>query len=135
MLRHPFHMRHATTAAVVLAVAAAGCSSSSTSPNPIPTHDVTIVPGASAMTTGAFTPNPLTKSLAASGKVVWFNNDGSGGVYSGGEAHHLVSDNGVFDLGVQNPGTTASFTFTAAGNYPYHCSIHPNMVGTVTITP
>ena len=30
-------------------------------------------------------------------------------------------------------GDTYSFTFTAAGTYPYHCSIHPNMVGTIVI--
>ena len=86
------------------------------------------------MTTGAFTPNPFSKSLATSGKVTWFNND-FGGAYGGGTQHHLVSDNGVFDLGAQNPQQTASFTFTAAGTYPYHCAIHPNMVGTITITP
>jgi plastocyanin len=24
--------------------------------------------------------------------------------------------------------------FTTAGTYAYHCSIHPNMTGTVTVT-
>jgi plastocyanin len=24
-------------------------------------------------------------------------------------------------------------TFPAAGSFPYHCSIHPGMVGTVTV--
>jgi plastocyanin len=120
----------ATLAAVVLA----GCSSS-TSPVTTATGDISIVPNASTMTTGAFTPNPLSKSLAVSGKVTWANNDAVTGPYGGGTQHHIVSDNGVFDLGVMNPQQTVSFTFTAAGSYAYHCAIHPNMVGTVTITP
>jgi plastocyanin len=27
-----------------------------------------------------------------------------------------------------------SHTFTEAGNYPYYCALHPNMVGTVVVT-
>ena len=41
-----------------------------------------------------------------------------------------------------NPGdvpTTASTTvkrqFTTAGTYDYHCSIHPQMTGSITVTP
>ena len=122
-------------AAAAAAVTFAAACSSSTSPSSTPTGDVTIVPNASTMTTGAFTPNPFSKSLATSGKVTWVNADVTTGPYGGGTQHHMVSDNGVFDLGVMNPQQTVSFTFTAAGNYPYHCAIHPNMVGTITITP
>ena len=28
-----------------------------------------------------------------------------------------------------------SFTFTGAGSIAYHCSIHPSMTGTITVTP
>jgi plastocyanin len=33
-----------------------------------------------------------------------------------------------------NPGQTFSFTFTEEGNYPYFCTLHPNMVGTVIVS-
>ncbi|MEO5883897.1 MAG: cupredoxin domain-containing protein [Candidatus Limnocylindrales bacterium] len=29
---------------------------------------------------------------------------------------------------------TGSLTFGAAGDYPYHCKIHPNMVGTIKVS-
>ena len=32
-------------------------------------------------------------------------------------------------------GETFTFTFTTAGVYPYHCTIHPTMVGTITVNP
>ena len=31
------------------------------------------------------------------------------------------------------PGASFSKTFTSAGSFPYHCTIHPGMVGTVTV--
>jgi plastocyanin len=31
-------------------------------------------------------------------------------------------------------GGTQSFTFEEAGEFPYYCTLHPNMVGTVIVT-
>ncbi len=31
-------------------------------------------------------------------------------------------------------GASAGLTFSAAGDYPFHCRIHPNMVGTIKVT-
>jgi len=98
------------------------CSDDNNNP---PAADVTITTGASTKTTTAFDPNPFTKSLATSGQVTWVNADGV--------EHDLESDSPLFDFDM-SAGATHSFTFTAAGTYPYHCSIHPNMVGTIVIT-
>jgi plastocyanin len=32
------------------------------------------------------------------------------------------------------PGQTFEHTFTEAGQYPYYCALHPNMVGTVSVS-
>ncbi len=50
-----------------------------------------------------------------------------------GFAHQLVGDNGEFDSGTMAAGATFSFTFKTAGTITYHCSIHPQMKGTVIV--
>ena len=112
-------------AGIAIIAGTAACSDNNSNP---PAADVSITSGASTKTTTAFDPNPFTKSLATSGQVTWVNNDGV--------QHDLESDTGgVFDTGDISPNGTVSHTFTVAGTYAYHCSIHPNMVGTIVITP
>lgn len=76
----------------------------------------------------AFLPGDIT--VPAGTAVIWTNNDSS--------AHTVTSLSGApvaFDSGVLNPGATFSYTFTQPGIYPYHCRIHPWMLGNVTVTP
>lgn len=126
-----------TTITMALAIVA-GCGSDSTSPQPTPqSGDITIVKGASLMTTTAFSPNPKTISLADGGEVRWVNSDG-GSVYGGGTevAHQIMSDDAAFDTSEPfSPGQSYTIILGAAGTYHYHCNIHPNMVGTITVTP
>ena len=135
-------------ASILLGVTA-GCSSNTTgtstsnAPPPTPTTaDITIVQGASTMTTGAF--NPDTKTVALNGgasvSVRWVNEDiTSSGGYGGGTTavtHHIVSDDGTsFDTGLIDGNQTSTKALTAAGTYHYHCAIHPNMVGSVVVNP
>ena len=127
----------------------AGCSSSTTSPSsqnappPTPTaNDISIVIGASTMTTTAFSPDPKTVALGGAPNVTirWVNRDiSSSGGYMGGStatSHHIASDNGAFATSpVLGGNATYAITLSAAGTYTYHCMIHPNMVGTITVTP
>jgi plastocyanin len=104
------------------------------------TNDIDIPVGASGLTTAAFSPNPKVVSLGgnASVSVRWVNKDITGGDYTTGTAtaHNIASDNGAFAMsGTLGGNGTFSTSFTAAGSYPYHCAIHPNMVGTVTVNP
>jgi hypothetical protein len=41
---------------------------------------------------------------------------------------------GAFDSGAVQPGQSYSFTFDKPGTYTYHCEIHPDMTGTVTVS-
>ncbi|HEU4955565.1 MAG TPA: plastocyanin/azurin family copper-binding protein [Gemmatimonadales bacterium] len=126
-----------TPIAIALALAA-GCGSDSTSPQPTPeSGDITIVKGASLMTTTAFSPNPKTISLADGGQVRWVNADGGSSVYGGGTAtaHQIMSDDAAFEASEPfSPGQSYTVILGAAGTYHYHCNIHPNMVGTITVT-
>ena len=118
-----------------------GCSSDPTGVPPAPTpqpNDIDIVAGASTRAGAAFDPNPKTLALggAANIAVRWVNSDVTSGSYGGtsGVVHHIVSDDGTtFDTGDIGGYSTASKTLTA-GTYHFHCSIHPTMVGTLTIT-
>jgi plastocyanin len=105
------------------------CSSSSPStPSPVPSTSgssvaASIVTGASTMTTTAYTPNPIT--VAVGGTVTWTNNDST--------THTSTANGGAWNSGSIAPGGKFTMTFSAAGSFPYHCSIHPGMVGTVTV--
>lgn len=74
----------------------------------------------------AFSPAAITVKVGTT--VTWTNNDST--------THTVTStDSPVsFDSGNLAPGKTYSFTFTKAGGYKYHCSIHTDMVGSVTVT-
>jgi plastocyanin len=139
--------RRATLIVLLLAIA---CGGDSGGPNPGPNNnppptgntgtDINITEGASTRTTNAFSPNPKVVSLAGGSSVSirWINGDITGGDYQQGTAtaHNIVSDNAAFPSSSNLGGNaTHTISLTAAGNYPYHCSIHPNMVGTITVNP
>ena len=108
---------------VILALAA--CSDS-TDNSPVPTYDIAIVSGAATKGAAAFDPNPDTISLATQANVKWGNLDAT---------THTVVSVGEFASG--NIGMNGTFThlFTTPGEYPYSCSIHPAMVGTIVVIP
>jgi len=112
---------------ILVSMFAAACGSSSSSSTTAPTTTtgtpVSIVSGSSTLTTTAYSPNPVT--VAVGGTVTWTNNDSV--------AHNSVANNGAWTSGTIAPGGSFSMTFPSAGSFPYHCSIHPGMVGTVTV--
>ena len=72
-----------------------------------------------------FMPDAVTVPVGAT--VTWTNQDGA--------PHTVTSDTkGMFSSGWKFKGGTFAFQFTKAGTYPYHCSIHKGMRGTVTVT-
>ncbi len=70
--------------------------------------------------------NPPSLTVKVNTTVIWRNKDG--------QDHTVTSNTGLFDSGVLHNGLTFSYTFTAAGTYPYQCLIHgPVMSGTVIV--
>jgi plastocyanin len=95
---------------------------------------VSIVSGASSLTDTAFQPNPVQVSVGAT--VTWTNDDSQPHTVTSGQN---AQPDGKFDSSPNfnpliAPGQTFSHTFTEAGQYPYYCALHPNMVGTVSVS-
>jgi plastocyanin len=98
------------------------------------TSSVSIVSGASTLTTDAYSPNPIQVSVGTT--VTWTNNDSQPHTVtsgSNGQPDNKFNSSPNFTP-LLNPGQTFSFTFTEAGEYPYFCTLHPNMVGTVSVS-
>jgi len=71
-----------------------------------------------------YSPTPLNVNIGDT--VTWTNKDGA--------SHTVTSDTaGIFDSGSLATNATFSFTFTKAGTFKYHCSIHPLMTGTIVV--
>jgi plastocyanin len=90
---------------------------------------VSIVPGSSSLTTDAYAPNPVQVSVGST--VTWTNDDSQPHTATSGEN---ATPDGTFDSGIMAPAATFEHTFTEAGEFPYFCILHPNMVGTVSVS-
>ena len=84
---------------------------------------VTIPSGASTLGNRAFAPDSL--NVTVGGTVTWTNTDSI--------AHTSTSDASGWNSGSVAPGGRFSFTFQAPGTFPYHCAIHPGMIGTIVV--
>jgi plastocyanin len=75
--------------------------------------------------TWTYEPNDL--NVAVGTTIIWTN--------TGGAAHTVTSDDGKsFDSGPIQPEKQFSRVMDTAGTFPYHCTFHPYMKGTVTVT-
>src|SRR5215210_7364378 len=93
------------------------------------TTSVSMVPGASTLTTDAFSPNPIQVSVGST--VTWTNNDAQAHTVNSGNS---PTQSGLFNSPIMAPQATFEYTFTEAGEVPYFCILHPNMVGTVSVS-
>ncbi|MFH1103427.1 MAG: plastocyanin/azurin family copper-binding protein [Actinomycetota bacterium] len=97
--------------------------------------DVAITPGAfdPANAERAFDPKDLTVAVGTT--VRWTNGDTQvHTVTSGTSDGNVGTRDGKFGSDFLNPGATFTMTFTEPGVYPYFCTPHPWMQGTVTVT-
>jgi plastocyanin len=72
----------------------------------------------------AFDPAELTVAVGTT--VAWTNRDAM--------SHTVTADAGAFDSGALGNGETFKWTFDQPGEFPYSCTIHPSMHGTITVT-
>src|SRR5215211_5108112 len=70
--------------------------------------------------------NPPNTTVSAGTTVTWVNNDQV--------PHTPTANDGAFDSGTLQPGQSYSFVFDKPGTYAYHCNIHPDMTGTITVS-
>ena len=71
----------------------------------------------------AFDPPEVTAGVGET--IGWTNADSA--------PHTATTDDGACDTGNIAQNATAGLVFDAAGTYTYHCNVHPNMTGTITI--
>lgn len=97
---------------------------------------VRIPQGSSSLTDDAYIPNPVEVSVGDT--VTWINDDFTTHTATSGDSGSGSS--GIFGGSEDSPeiigpeGDTQSYTFDEAGDFPYYCTLHPSMVGTVVVT-
>jgi len=100
----------------------------------IQTIEVSIIPGSSVSTfCGAFRPCyvPARAEIDRGGTVTWKNDDTAAHTVTSGSP--IEGPDGEFDSSLFMSGITYTHQFNQDGIYPYFCTIHPWMVGTVIV--
>lgn len=134
-------MRRTVTFICLVAMVTAACSDDQQATPPETTTTVPATTTAQAeVTTTAATGNETAPTLSITIAAFRFTGDETGAVgdtvqvtNSDSVGHTWTSTDGAFHSGVIGPGDSITYTFEAAGTYPYFCQIHPEMSGSITI--
>lgn len=131
------------TVTTLILVACGGGGTTATQPTPTPTTAPTATPTSQPSPTPSPTPTvvkvqiveknemysfqPSTLTIKKGTQVIWTNVSDA--------PHTVTSDTGAFNT----PSSLAEhktfmMTFTTAGTFSYHCSIHPYMKATIIVT-
>jgi len=94
-------------------------NSSATAPSPTTSQTAGVV------TIQNFAFSPASLNIKKGETVTWTNEDST--------SHIIASDSNAFQSGSLAKGQTFSFTFSTAGQFPYHCSIHPSMKAMIIV--
>jgi plastocyanin len=118
-----------TTSVLTLGLGMWGCSGSNSSgstnspvaPTPMPSNGVVTINVVAINGAQSFSPNPAT--LPSGQMVVWHNVNNT--------THRVVLNDGSVDTGDLAPGASSQPMALGAAGAPYHCSIHPEMIGSI----
>ena len=125
----------ATLGAIALVISACSSSGASTAPAASAAAPAASAAGAAcAPASGSgtvavsvkdfsFDPSTITAKV---GDTVTFSNTGAA-------PHNATLDAGGCATGDIQPGSSGGLHFSAAGTYAFHCTIHPDMKGTITV--
>ena len=80
------------------------------------------------LTDSCYVPSIITINRGDS--VTWLNNDVAFHTVTSG---YYGNTTGIFDSGHIDPGKIYTKTFTDAGEYPFFCTLHPWMAGTIIV--
>jgi plastocyanin len=69
--------------------------------------------------------DPPNAAVEPGSTITWTNR--------GAVPHTVTADDASFDSGVLNPGDSYTVAFGGQGTVTYHCEIHPEMRGSVTV--
>lgn len=137
-----------SVAALVALVALAACGGGASAANSGPAATATTAPAATTAPTatasvpanattvkitgaaGNYSFQPASVTIKAGSTVVWVNDSGVVHTATSDSGDAVTWDSSVISTG----GGSFSFVFTKPGTYPYHCSFHSFMHGTIVVT-
>ncbi len=112
---------------ILLCVLLAACASPAPTSSAKGTPGIPVTGNEVKVSISGFAFNPATVTIKVGQTVTWTNQDTV--------AHNVVADDNSWSSPSISQGATYSHTFTSAGTFAYHCSIHPFMKATVIVTP
>ncbi len=105
---------------ILIVTAGAGCGPAQTVVAP------TAPAGTIAIDVRDYEFSPVTVSIDTGSTVAFVNS---------GHAPHTATSSGVFDTGEIGSGTLSTQSFGTPGTYPFVCTYHPQMTGTIVVRP
>jgi plastocyanin len=132
---HPYMIAKLTVTAASSSTSGGGAGAGSTaSAGAAATGPVLTIPqGASVQGNPAYKPDPMTVKKGDTIQVQ--NKDTTLHTVTSGKTLEDPNKGKMFDSSMINPGATAKISTASLnpGEYPYHCDVHPYMVGTLKV--